>query len=548
MHTKIRTKYRYALLLGVMAWLSGYGTSAVANDTPQSHDESGNEWHEHHNHHSHEGDQDNSVVNVGSDSTLAAGQQADDVVSIMGSSTSAGEVSESVVSIAGNTHVTGPVGENAVAVLGNVYVDSKVDGDVVAVLGNVDLGPHADVGGNLVSVGGTVTRDPDAQVHGDVQNVAGFGMGGGEHVLRDKFRPWVQHCLLLGRPLAFAPGLDWAWTLALVALALYVFGALLFGGAVDRCVKTLEQHPGASLITMLLSMVGIPVVFILLVITVIGILVVPFLGMALLLATIFGKLVMLAWIGTRLVKPAAVTNNTRTALAVLVGGLIVLLLYVVPVLGFLVYKLLGLFGLGVVIYTLLLISRERRTAPAPALASRPIAPAPPSSAEDLAAGTAGATAAAAASADSTVSSGATATAGAPAATNAKAQRLNPAEAIALPRAGFWIRMVALLLDVILVAIVVHAINASDDWYLLLLATYGAVMWKIRGSTVGGIVFNLEVVRHDGREMDWGTTVVRALSSFLSLIVIGLGFIWIAIDPENRAWHDKIAGTLVVRVP
>jgi uncharacterized RDD family membrane protein YckC len=519
--------------MGAMACLCWYGTSAVANDTPQSQDESGNEWHEHRIHHSQDGDHENSVVNVGGNSTLAAGQQADDVVSIMGSSTSAGEVSESVVSIAGNTHVTGPVGENAVAVLGNVYVDSKVDGDVVAVLGNVDLGPHADVGGNLVSVGGTVTRDPNAQVHGDV-NVTGMDFGGGGHILRDRFRPWIQHCLMLGRPLAFASGLDWAWTLALVALALYVFWALLFGGAVDRCVKTLEEHPGASLLTMLISMVGIPVAFILLVITVIGILVVPFLGMALLLATIFGKLVMLAWIGSRLLKPAAVTNNTHTALAVLIGGVIVLLLYVVPVLGFLVYKLLGLFGLGVVIYTLLLISRESRTGPAAAPASAPIAPAVlSSSAEAPAAGTAGATAAA----DSTAQS-----------TSAKAQRLNPAEAIALPRAGFWIRMVALLLDVILVAIVVHAINASDDWYLLLLATYGAVMWKIRGSTVGGIVFNLEVVRHDGREMDWGTTVVRALSSFLSLIVIGLGFIWIAIDPENRAWHDKIAGTLVVRVP
>jgi len=35
---------------------------------------------------------------------------------------------------------------------------------------------------------------------------------------------------------------------------------------------------------------------------------------------------------------------------------------------------------------------------------------------------------------------------------------------------------------------------------------------------------------------------------LSALPIGLGFIWIAIDENRQAWHDKIAGTVVVRVP
>ncbi len=72
------------------------------------------------------------------------------------------------------------------------------------------------------------------------------------------------------------------------------------------------------------------------------------------------------------------------------------------------------------------------------------------------------------------------------------------------------------------------------------------MWKLRGATVGGIVFDMQVVRQDGREMDWVTAAVRALSCFLSLAVAGLGFIWIAFDSEKQGWHDKIAGTVVVR--
>lgn len=106
-------------------------------------------------------------------------------------------------------------------------------------------------------------------------------------------------------------------------------------------------------------------------------------------------------------------------------------------------------------------------------------------------------------------------------------------------------MAALLIDVILVGILLGVLHAHH-LHLLVLAAYGAVMWKQRASTIGGIVFDLRVVRLDGREVDWETAIVRALSCFLSLAVAGLGFIWIALDGNSQAWHDKIAGTVVVR--
>ena len=49
-----------------------------------------------------------------------------------------------------------------------------------------------------------------------------------------------------------------------------------------------------------------------------------------------------------------------------------------------------------------------------------------------------------------------------------------------------------------------------------------------------------------QEIDWVTAFVRALSCFLSLAPAGIGFLWIAFDSEKQAWHDKIAGTVVVR--
>ena len=59
---------------------------------------------------------------------------------------------------------------------------------------------------------------------------------------------------------------------------------------------------------------------------------------------------------------------------------------------------------------------------------------------------------------------------------------------------------------------------------------------------------LKVVRLDERELDWSTAIVRALGCFLSFVVVGLGFIWVAFDDEKQSWHDKIAGTTIVRVP
>jgi uncharacterized RDD family membrane protein YckC len=44
------------------------------------------------------------------------------------------------------------------------------------------------------------------------------------------------------------------------------------------------------------------------------------------------------------------------------------------------------------------------------------------------------------------------------------------------------------------------------------------------------------------------SLVRGLSAIFSLAVLAIGALWILRDPERQAWHDKIAGTYVVRVP
>ena len=452
-----------------------------------------------HRHRQHDG---NDIVSIGHDSTLAAGGHADAVVSVLGSSTSSGDAVD-VVSVLGDTRVTGPASNSAVAVLGDTYVDSKV-GDAVAVLGNVELGPHAEVDGAVVAVLGQVRRDPAAIVHGGVHDI-----GGGDFSAAGWLRSWIHYCLFYGRPLAPIAGIDWAWGLALGFLALYLLLAVLFRPALDRCVLTLEHEPGHAALTALVTFLLMPVVVVLLFITLVGIAAVPFVAAALFCAGLLGKTVMLAWLGLRLTG-RRLGPGSHPAIAVALGGALVLVLYLVPVLGFLVYLLLGFMGTGAVLYTLIAGLRAHRLDEA----SRPATPT---------------SAAAATPPPGIVAAG-------PA----------PLVTAALPRAGFWIRMAALFIDLVLIGVVLRLLHPLGHFHLVLLAAYGAVMWKVRGWTVGGMVFGLHVVRLDGRPVDWETAIVRALGCFLSMAVVGLGFFWIAFDDAKQAWHDKIAGTVVVR--
>ncbi|MBI3887192.1 MAG: RDD family protein [Opitutae bacterium] len=502
-------------------------------------------------------------VSVFDNSTLAAGEKADVVVSVFGSSTSAGEVGDAVVSVfgsstssgqvgdavvsvLGHTRVTGgSVGDAAVSVLGNTYVNGHVGGEVVAVLGDIELGPDAVVEGNLVCIGGSVQRAPTAVVRGEVQRIAlgghGFDFTG--------LHTWFNECLLYGRPLAFDVHLVWAWCIAFAFLGLYALVALIAPGGVAKCVQTLEERPGRSLLAALLAMLLTPVAFLLLLLTLaigIGIVLIPLFALGLFFAGLFGKVVMLAWLGRRLTKLFGDGPLAQPFFSVLVGGAIMLLLYTVPVLGFVVYKLIGVLGLGVVVYTLLLSYQSSRP-PAPAKPLTPPAPPVPP--------VLGVAAGAAVPADGSAAA-ATAAPSVAAAAGAAPGWQPPVilSAATLPRAGFWRRLGATLLDLVLVGMVFGMLDGIFNWFHFggsfpfWFAVYHVVMWTTKGTTVGGVVCGLRLVRLDDRPLDWGVSVIRALTAFLSLAVAGLGFIWVAFDDDKQSWHDKVAGTVLVIVP
>ena len=118
----------------------------------------------------------------------------------------------------------------------------------------------------------------------------------------------------------------------------------------------------------------------------------------------------------------------------------------------------------------------------------------------------------------------------------------------LPRAGFWIRLLATLLDAILVGMVVAGVFHRPKLFLLTWVIYHLALWSWRGTTVGGSVFGLKIVRLDDRPMGVAVAAVRLLGSFFSAAALGLGFLWVAWSRDHQSWHDKMAGTVVVKSP
>ncbi len=454
------------------------------------------------------------VVSIFGSST-SAGQVGDAVVSVFGSSTSSGAVGDAVVSIFGHTRVTGgTVGGDAVAILGNNYVNGHVKGEVVAILGDVDLGPAAIVDGDITCIGGVVTRDAHAVLNGNVENLtigsqaAGFA---GLHA-------WLKQCLLYARPLAFGPNLLWAWWLALAALGCYALVALVAPNAVEQCVQTLENQPGKSLLAGVLAWLLTPVAFVLIALTiliVIGLALLPLFALAVFFFSLFGRVVMLAWLGRQLNKFFQQRALDRPVVAVLIGGIIILGLYTVPVIGFIIYQLIGLVGFGVVVYTVLLAYRQNKK-----IAAAMDSP--------LVGEASGLTVPVVASLPLIIS------------------------AATLPRAGFWQRLLATLLDAVVVSLALGLLHrvwpGLGGVFPFWLAVYCISLWATKGATIGGIICGLKVVRLDDRPVSWSVAGVRGLSAFLSLAIAGLGFIWVAFDDDKQSWHDKIAGTTIVKVP
>lgn len=131
--------------------------------------------------------------------------------------------------------------------------------------------------------------------------------------------------------------------------------------------------------------------------------------------------------------------------------------------------------------------------------------------------------------------------------------------------GFWARIGATLIDTILLltitvpmmlAVYGRSYLLNDSWLLgpahfmisyVLPNLIQLTLWITLSTTPGKMAIGATIVdAKTGSKPSAGQCIKRCLAYYVSAVPLCLGFFWIAMDPRKQGWHDKIAGTVVIR--
>ena len=131
--------------------------------------------------------------------------------------------------------------------------------------------------------------------------------------------------------------------------------------------------------------------------------------------------------------------------------------------------------------------------------------------------------------------------------------------------GFWPRLGATVIDSVFLSMIVYPLlytiygnqYFTDDRFIaggghflvsyVLPAIAIIAFWVYRSATPGKMFIRATIV--DAKtflQPSKGQLIGRYFAYYLSTIPLGLGFLWIIWDPKKQGWHDKLAGTVVVR--
>lgn len=131
--------------------------------------------------------------------------------------------------------------------------------------------------------------------------------------------------------------------------------------------------------------------------------------------------------------------------------------------------------------------------------------------------------------------------------------------------GFWPRVGASLIDSILLILIIwpiiHVVYGEAYWYSDALiigpmdfvinyvfpAVAVVLFWVYRQATPGKMAISAKIVdAKTGNTATPSQLIIRYLGYYVSSIPLLLGIIWVAFDSRKQGWHDKMAGTVVVR--
>ena len=129
-------------------------------------------------------------------------------------------------------------------------------------------------------------------------------------------------------------------------------------------------------------------------------------------------------------------------------------------------------------------------------------------------------------------------------------------------AGFWIRLAAYLIDMLVVSSFAKLINSLigiDSNIFLGITVSGLIYWLIclayftlmtyfnKGQTLGKMVTNIRVISLDESELDWGQVVSRETFGRYVQNKILILYIFVGLAPKKQSLFDMLADTTVIKI-
>lgn len=124
-----------------------------------------------------------------------------------------------------------------------------------------------------------------------------------------------------------------------------------------------------------------------------------------------------------------------------------------------------------------------------------------------------------------------------------------------PYAGFWVRVLAWIIDVIIVGVIVRIAFAADPGIHIVgfgLGFFGGWLYEAlltsssMQATLGKLVLGMRVTDLQGQRITFGRATARHFAKYLSTAILGIGYLMVAFTEKKQGLHDMIAGTLVVK--
>jgi len=141
----------------------------------------------------------------------------------------------------------------------------------------------------------------------------------------------------------------------------------------------------------------------------------------------------------------------------------------------------------------------------------------------------------------------------------------------IPKAGFWIRVVAALVDaflvfwlqfglgLLLVLVGIGSAGQVEGTFAPLSILVKLFTWTVGiayyvvftghgGQTPGKMAVRVKVIRRDGRPISYGRAFFREVpGKFISAVILGIGYLMVAFDDQKQGLHDRIADTYVIKL-